>query len=563
MTADASSTDARPLAARPQAAPLEDPLYYLRNMQTLVDWVDTHHADLLTQAERERLRRFRALPDRARALLTRMLMRRGDRFRYSRLNYHEIGCTRSAMAVLIEDGWVRPDPPLRVAELEPLMTRAELAQLATTHQLSLPASASKGRLLDALNGHFGTATQPWSEWHPAGDDPLAELAEGTLFQRLNLMFFGTLNQDLSAFVLTELGHQRFEAVPFSPDSRAFASRAEVDLWLELQQARDALEDGVPVASIRPLLPSRIEQCQWLEHRRGRLLFELARSAERAGDLSTALALYADSCHPDAQLRYFRVRERQQPDVDTFNALQQALTRATRPAEREALARIQRRLARALGQVPLPNPKPALPQLQLSLPAADRVESAVAAALSRPDAPVFYVENGLINGLFALLCWPALYAPLPGAFFHPFQAAPADLRRPDFVPRRRAMFDAALALLEDDRYRDTIRARYDAKHGITCPFINWSLLTPELLALALRCIPPADLGAMFRRLLDDLPAHRSGLPDLIQFYADTRRYRLIEVKGPGDRLQDHQQRWLAYCHDNGIDVSVCYVHWHDH
>lgn len=36
--------------------------------------------------------------------------------------------------------------------------------------------------------------------------------------------------------------------------------------------------------------------------------------------------------------------------------------------------------------------------------------------------------------------------------------------------------------------------------------------------------------------------------------------MIEVKGPGDRLQDHQTRWLEFCVDHSIPVSVCYVRW---
>ena len=51
-----------------------------------------------------------------------------------------------------------------------------------------------------------------------------------------------------------------------------------------------------------------------------------------------------------------------------------------------------------------------------------------------EAPVFYTENAPINSLFGLLCWPAMFAPLPGAFFHPFQGAPTDLNAPDFVER---------------------------------------------------------------------------------------------------------------------------------
>ena len=39
-----------------------------------------------------------------------------------------------------------------------------------------------------------------------------------------------------------------------------------------------------------------------------------------------------------------------------------------------------------------------------------------------------------------------------------------------------------------------------------------------------------------------------------------RYRMIEVKGPGDRLQDNQKRWLAFCAEHGMPVEVCYVRW---
>jgi hypothetical protein len=59
---------------------------------------------------------------------------------------------------------------------------------------------------------------------------------------------------------------------------------------------------------------------------------------------------------------------------------------------------------------------------------------------------------------------------------------------------------------------------------------------------------------------NIRSNRSGLPDLIQFWPEQRRYRLIEVKGPGDRLQDNQIRWLSFCVGQGIPVCVCRVTW---
>jgi len=34
-------------------------------------------------------------------------------------------------------------------------------------------------------------------------------------------------------------------------------------------------------------------------------------------------------------------------------------------------------------------------------------------LQQDDAPVHYVENALLCSLFGLLCWEAIFAPLPG------------------------------------------------------------------------------------------------------------------------------------------------------
>jgi hypothetical protein len=95
-------------------------------------------------------------------------------------------------------------------------------------------------------------------------------------------------------------------------------------------------------------------------------------------------------------------------------------------------------------------------------------------------------------------------------------------------------------------------------------VVWPMLSEERLELALNCLPAEHLDLLFRRMLADLRQHRNGFPDLIRFTPEhpdsNRRYEMIEVKGPGDRLQDHQTRWLEYCVDNGIPVSVCYVRW---
>lgn len=63
-----------------RAADPADPFYYLQNMETVAGWILAHHCDLLYPEEQQRLQDFLALPQAARALLTRLLMRSGELF---------------------------------------------------------------------------------------------------------------------------------------------------------------------------------------------------------------------------------------------------------------------------------------------------------------------------------------------------------------------------------------------------------------------------------------------------------------------------------------------------
>lgn len=83
--------------------------------------------------------------------------------------------------------------------------------------------------------------------------------------------------------------------------------------------------------------------------------------------------------------------------------------------------------------------------------------------------------------------------------------------------------------------------------------------PELLKLAITRISLHHWQIIFERLLRDLKENRNGLPDLI-YFPDEGGYELVEVKGPGDRLQKNQLRWLHYFAEHHIPCQVAYVQW---
>jgi hypothetical protein len=501
------------------------PFYYLENFQRALGSLQGRYADLLSAEEQSFISAFQLVPQESAALLVRMLMRRGDLFRTSRLLYSEIGSADEAIPPLAQRGWVTVDPPLTLQELCQILNRRELCTALSLRRT--PRAYREERGHKQLRLPFtDDERRPASTWWRGSADRVLQVAVSRLCTRLRLLFFGNFRQDWTSFVLVDLGMQRFESVPFEPSSRPFQSREEIEQFHTLYDLSQRMSEGESPEGILQAVPKPLGR-GWLEQRRAKLLFMIARQLERAGRLPEALAAYESSSHPEAQLRTVRVLERQ--------ARKRTLRRTKAGWETFELT-----------LHPVPGPL--------------RVEHVVRQTLEKPESPVIYVENALVNSLFGLACWEAIFAPVPGAFFHPFQAAPADLLEPDFRARRAAEFARCFARIESGAHARTIIQTFRAKVGLQCPFVAWRLLTPKLLRLALTCIPPTHLTLMFERLLADLRLNRTGMPDLIQFFPAERRYRMIEVKGPGDRLQDNQIRWLQFCVSHELPAAVCRLSW---
>ncbi|MDN4546201.1 VRR-NUC domain-containing protein [Pseudomonas sp. C32] len=543
------------------ATPLDDPFYYLNNFMQVLDWLELRYADVLSVEEQSFIGDFKRLPRESKALLVRMVMRKGIHFRASKLHYDEIGDIDTAAGPLLELGWVDEHMPLSIDTLFEVLLKAEILQCFSA-AIDQP-KGKKNDWLPALREQF-PQTQSFNDWCPSLEERLFSLTIMGLCDRLRLMFFGNLYQDWSEFVLADLGVYTYEKVEFCADSRGLRSRDDVDACLLLHDYQQQFEAAEALDEVVERIAGLVLDNPWLQRRRGKLLFQMAQHCERIADFSTALNLYRQCSYPGARARLIRVLER----CGEFQLALELATRAEQApesaAEQQQLLRVLPRLRRKLGGPPIKRASPrSMQRLDLQLPRGEpalSVEFHVQAHLSEETAPVHYVENSLINSLFGLLCWPAIFAPLPGAFFNPFQRGPVDLLNEDFHGRRAALFQACLDELDDGRYRQTIRERYASKWGVQSPFVFWSVLSEELLEQALDCLPAEHLKHWFNRLLLDIKANRAGMPDLIQFWPQEKTYRMIEVKGPGDRLQDNQVRWLEFCHEHQMPIAVCYVQW---
>lgn len=544
------------------------PHYYLDNFCFLLNWVTRHHHDLLNDEEQAFAQKFHQLDRDSQCLLVRMISRKGTRFRAHKLCYAEITDQQQALDKLIAHRLISDDFTLSIEELVSLLTKPELV-LLFDEQLRPYKQQSKQHLAQHLSDIYSSDsnTRNWSTWtrHQLGH--CYQLNVQHIHNTFMLLFFGNAYQDLTEFVLQDLGLLRYESYQVDASHRVFKNREEIHHYQQLIQLREQLAQADDIIALQQLLPLLPEQSSnpRLERRRARFINHLAYQFERKGQIETALSLYQQVVLPPARERQIRILEKQGKLDQAWQLVGELIANPINEQELQISTRIQPRLAKKLGeeiekcqQTKTLTRTLLLTRQTLTDGSQMNVEEVTRLHFDTAEAPCLYVENQLFNSLFGLWLWPEMFRSIDGAFAHPFQIAPLDLFEHDFQQKRE--LQALWQLFEAENHASHIETIWQTKYGTTNPFVSWSLMDENILQLALSCIPAQHLAAIFKRLLFDIKTNRSGLPDLIQFFPKQRSYRLIEVKGPGDRVQDNQQTWLNFFSQQGIPAEVCYVSW---
>ncbi|MDP2227149.1 MAG: hypothetical protein Q8J78_06700, partial [Moraxellaceae bacterium] len=384
------------------------PTYYLDNFRTVLASVSAAYADLLNEEEADFLQRFAALSTDAQALLVRLVMRTRDVYVAGALDYPEIGGVPAALQDLAAAGWVDPDAALSLDEL--FATATKLQIVAGLADEGLRRSQSKSALREHL-AHRAAERLSLGAWLASSSLSAVRLLVRPLMDRFRLLFFGNLYQDWSEFVITDLGHLRYETVSFGREARGFASRQDIDACLRIHVLRGQLEEeGDPAAlqaclddwpdSLSPHVRSRVHK----------LRFHVGNAAERAGHWPLAESLYLTCEYRGARHRLMRVYEQQGAWDAAFETAQAILAHPASEEEVQATHRALPRLARKLGKPVVkakPLMSPASDELQLPERPAVSVEQSVAEALAHPPRAVHYVENALFGSLFGLTFWEVM------------------------------------------------------------------------------------------------------------------------------------------------------------
>lgn len=142
-----------------------------------------------------------------------------------------------------------------------------------------------------------------------------------------------------------------------------------------------------------------------------------------------------------------------------------------------------------------------------------------------------------------------------------QTAPLDLETDGFYLTRESLIESHLKKINDGMAEEMLITSWELHLGTNCRGVHWERHSLSELRAAVTCIGGPCLSSLCRHLAQDYKSWSSGMPDLLlwRFHGDYRgEAKLVEVKGPRDRLSEQQRAWLLLLMDCGFNTEVCKV-----
>ncbi|NXT74031.1 FAN1 nuclease, partial [Zapornia atra] len=185
----------------------------------------------------------------------------------------------------------------------------------------------------------------------------------------------------------------------------------------------------------------------------------------------------------------------------------------------------------------------------------------------------YRQNGFDQGihgegstfitLYGILMWDIIFMDgIPDVFRNSYQTFPLDLYTDSFYENRRDVIETRLQQLHtasSETLAKWVADIWTAQEGKAAALVSWGRFTSlQQVQSLVSCLGGMFLSGVFRRLSKDLRHCRGGLPDLVVWRAHTNDFKLVEVKGPNDRLSHKQMVWLSELKQLGATVEVCHV-----
>ncbi|KAI4976823.1 hypothetical protein ZWY2020_050430 [Hordeum vulgare] len=172
------------------------------------------------------------------------------------------------------------------------------------------------------------------------------------------------------------------------------------------------------------------------------------------------------------------------------------------------------------------------------------------------------EGGIWMTIFGLLMWDVIFSEVCDVFHSKFQTAPLDFETDDFYKSRKDLIESQLKRIQDGMAEELLISSWELHQGTSCRGVNWDRHSMADVRAVVAGVGGHRLALLLRHLALDYRSWSSGMPDLLLWrFLDEQggaEAKLVEVKGPKDQLSEQQRAWIFVLMDFGFDVEVCKV-----
>jgi hypothetical protein len=510
----------------------------------------------------------------------RMTNRRGCLFRYAKFSYSEIENMPTALQLLVRQGfakWLAATDEELYADVLELFNKEELLGLVAKIVTSPPTPLQMERglgvrsFLSTLKKEkikeihlFIQKNIPFSVFFESISEKIICQNNEKKIAFFRFLFFGNQYQDMTEFVVRDIGLSRFEQFDASKFVPLFTQRAEAEeKWEVIEALRLFYEmKGEEISPLQlydyfyawllkntPKFPTSA-----VTH--SRLVLKLGEWLEKNKLAEEAAEIYSFTTQSPAPEKRIRLLHKTGQTAKALALCEQLLNEAQNADEllfaQDFLAKQStKRSVRTVTQ----HLKEAA-QITISKDFKYKVELGTIDHFQQEGWNGIYVENYVWRCLFGLVFWDIVF---DVNIHHPLQRRPSDFYSPQFFENRQAKFENRLQSLANfEALQQLLAQRYEEKWGIDNPLMQWHEAMLPLCYLVAGLVPLLSLKQVWLEMAKNLQVGTKGFPDILIWQEKEKKYAFIEVKSMTDNLSAQQLYWLRFFEKVGIEAKVLRV-----
>ncbi|CAL5191400.1 unnamed protein product [Lathyrus oleraceus] len=596
---------------------------YQLNFCLMIQEALKNNIHLLTEDEKTYMESFASLSNDSQRLFIRMYTRKGPWFRMSSISYPEILNTQKAVKELAEKEYictVEDGNQLCESDMNDILDVLTVSELREILCFLLKKSCGHGmKKQDLMSSILSTYAGLWphlSNMFLARTGfciKISSKAE-SLIWRIERLFFLNGEQDLSSFLLVDIGKIKYPTYTCTILEPIFSNRMDLLAFEEAVEVAQVMDEALDanktdiilrcikmaesrVSTVLPIQYSTSKSvstfhnlftASWVYSKVVTLGISFLEQERRYSDAIDLLKLLQNVFTCDVKRGYWALRL--SVDLEHLGYIDESLQVAenglldpwVRAGSRMALQRRVLRLGKPPRRWKVPSFSKSvlrkIPEvyvqgrpLNSEMGAKNRFYNEEGTQCGVEELALDYyaaegwqgvhTESGIWLTIFGLLMWDVIYADVPNVFHTRFQNAPLDLGTDSFYTARASIIASHLQQIHDGMAEEFLIKSWETHNGTSCRGVNWDRHSLDELRAAVTCVRGSCLASFCKLLCEDYRSWSSGMPDLLlwRFCGEySGEAKLVEVKGPKDRLSEQQRAWLLMLMDCGFAVEVCKV-----